>query len=238
MAFSVFRLDAIYTAPFGVPALALVGRVAELIHGAYRAFSDRYSFIRPEAFRALNSNILSEIGIGVSLLERRLEIQLRVDQFTVQATNLRHPYEIRFAQDCALLMHGFVESQIPEATIGTVNLRIASWLIMDGGTEQVTKVLNKVAKPARTTLDQKQFGDSVTVEYWTKVLLKDTHGGWQLTVGVEPSAIPDAHLYILRDYIFEPASWFDTPEKKMAFLESSTTAICSWLGIEPATEAP
>src|SRR5258708_2503286 len=71
MAFNVLRLDAIYTAPFGVPAPTLVGRVSEIINDLYRAFTSRYSFVRPDAFRALGSNTLSEVGVAIGFLDRR-----------------------------------------------------------------------------------------------------------------------------------------------------------------------
>jgi hypothetical protein len=236
MAFKVLRLDAIYTAPFGVPALTLVGRVSEIINDLYRTFTSRYSFVRPDAFRALGSNTLSEVGVAISFLDRRLEITLRVDQLSIYATNLRNPYEIRFAQDCALLMHSFINSHLSDVTMGVTNLRVASWLMMDGGKEEVSKILNKVAKPGRTTFDKKKLGAG-DIEYWVRIFLKNEKVGWQLSVGVEPSAISDTHLYILRDYIFDQTSEIDTAEKKMAFLESSALVICEWLGIEPAVEA-
>jgi hypothetical protein len=59
---------------------------------------------------------------------------------------------------------------------------------------------------------------------------------WQFTIGAEPSVVPEADLYIVRDYLFDQTSELDTAEKKMAFLESSGRAICDWLGIEPAVE--
>jgi hypothetical protein len=89
MAFTLFRVDAIYSAPFASPALELVGDIQRLIRAVYQAFADRYPGVPPSAFKALNSNTLSEVGLLISLLEGRLEITLRVDQFSVQATNLR-----------------------------------------------------------------------------------------------------------------------------------------------------
>jgi hypothetical protein len=236
MTFSVLRLDAIYTAPFAVPAIALVGNVSDAILGIYRIFADRYSFIRPDAFRALGSNTLSEIGIAIGLLDRRLEITLRVDQFIVQATDLRNPNEIRFVQDCALLVHDFLTKKLPDSTIGATNLRVASWLTLDGGTDEVSKILSRISKPARSTFNKNKLGAN-EIEYWAKLILKNEKAGWQLTVGVEPSAISEAQLYILRDYIFDQMSEIDTPEKKMAFLEFSGMSICEWLGIEPTIEA-
>jgi hypothetical protein len=165
MNFTLFRPDAVYTAPFSAPALALVGHIPDLILGLHRAFADRYPFIKPEAFRVINSNTLSEVGISIVLLDRRLEITLRVDQLAIQATLLKHPSEVAFAQDCALLMHDFIGKQLSEAAIGPVNLRIASWLSVDGGKAEISKLLSRVAKPARGGFNKNGL-DAEDSEYW------------------------------------------------------------------------
>jgi hypothetical protein len=235
MNFTLFRLDAVYTAPFSAPALTLVGHIPDLILGLYRAFADRYPFIKPEAFRAINSNTLSEVGISIVLLDRRLEITLRVDQLAIQATLLKHPHEVAFAQDCALLMHDFIGKQLSEATIGPISLGIASWLSLDGRKAEILKLINRVAKPARGGFDKNWLG-AEQVAYWPKLALSNKRAGWQFNISAEPSVVPEADLYILRHYLFEQTSELDTAEKKMAFLESSGRAICDWLGIEPAVE--
>jgi hypothetical protein len=235
MNFTLFRLDAVYTAPFSAPALALVGHIPDLILGLHRAFADRYPSIKTDAFRVINSNTLSEVGISIVLLDRRLEITLRVDQLAIQATLLKHPHEVAFAQDCALLMHDFINKQLSEATIGPINLRIASWLSVDGGRTEIPKLLARAAKPARGGFTKNGL-DAEEVEYWPKISVNNKTAGWQFTVGVEPSVVPEADLYIVRDYLFGQASEFDTAEKKMVFLESSGRAICDWLGIEPVAE--
>jgi hypothetical protein len=121
MAFTLFRVDTFYSAPFAPPALELVGEIPRLIRTVYQAFADRYPGVPVSAFKALSSNILSEVGISISLLEGRLEIALRVDQLLMQATNLRTPGETRFAQDCVLLMHDFINKSISQKQ-GSANL--------------------------------------------------------------------------------------------------------------------
>ena len=123
MAFTLVRADAIYTVPFASPALELLGSISDLIRGLYQMFADRYPDIPVGAFRALSSNNLSEVGLQVSLFDGRLELSMRVDQMSVLATNLRSPQETMFGQDCALLMHAFME-KTTTATQGAVTLRI------------------------------------------------------------------------------------------------------------------
>jgi len=229
MAFTLFRVDSTYSAPFVSPALELVGEIPRLIRAVYQAFADRYPGLPVSAFKALNSNTLSEVGLSISLLAGRLEITLRVDQFSVQATNLRTLEEVRSAQDCVLLMQDFItKSMTPKE--GVVNLRIASWLRVDGGKDELVKKLNQIAKPQRTTFNKARIG-AKTMEHSPKTIFRNEVSGWQLTVLAEPSLLPDADLYLYRDYQFLPGCEFDTIEKKLGFLETSSIAITEWLGI-------
>jgi hypothetical protein len=229
MAFTLFRVDATYSAPFASPALELVGDIQRLIRAVYQAFADRYPGVPPSAFKDLNSNTLSEVGLLISLLEGRLEITLRVDQFSVQATNLRTPEETRLAQDCVLLMQDFIKKSM-SAKEDAVNLRIASWLCIDGGKAEMMKKLNQIATPQSTTFDKARIGAEM-MEHFTKVNFRNEAAGWQLTVLAEPAALQDADLYLYRDYVFLPGGELDTSEKKLGFLETSSIAINEWLGI-------
>lgn len=229
MAFTLSRVDAIYAAPFASPALELVGDIPGLIRAVYQAFADRYPGVPISAFKALNSNTLSEVGLLISLLEGRLEITVRVDQFSVRATNLRTPEETRLAQDCVLLMQDFINKSMSPKE-GPVNLQIASWLRVDGGKDELVKKLNQIAKPQRTTFDKARIG-AETMEHFTKVNFRNEAAGWRLTVLAEPSVLPESDLYLYRDYLFLPGGELDTSEKKLAFLETSSIAINEWLGI-------
>ena len=228
MAFTLSRVDAIYSAPFTPPALELLREVPSLIRSVYQAFADRYPGLPVNAFKALSSNILSEVGISISLLEGRLEITLRVDQLMI-AMNLRNPEEMRFAQGCVLLMHDFMNKFIPREQ-DAVTLGIASWLRVDGGRQEMVRKLNQIAKPRRTTFNKARIG-AETIDHFTKVQFRNETAGWQLTVLAEPSASPDADLFIHQDYRFVPGGELDTSEKKLGFLETSSIAINEWLGI-------
>jgi hypothetical protein len=230
MAFTLSRVDAIYSAPFASPALELVGDIPRLIRAVYQAFADRYpGVVSVSAFNALNSNTLSEVGLLISLLQGRLAITLRVDQFYMQATNLSTAEETRFAQDCVLLMQDFMDKSTSRRE-GIVNLRIASWLRVDSGKDELMKKLNQIARPQRATFDKTRIG-AETMEHFTKFNFRNETAGWHLTLIVEPSALPNADLYIIRDYLFQPDGELGTSEKKLGFLETSSIAINEWLGI-------
>jgi hypothetical protein len=229
MAYTLVRTDAIYTVPFASPALELLGSIPDLIRGLYNTFADRYPGTPVGAFRALSSNNLAEVGLQVSLLDGRLEISVRVDQMSVQATNLRSPQETRFGQDCALLMHAFME-KTTAATEGSVSLRIASWLNVDVGKDGVTEILARAATPQRPPFDPKRIG-AERMEHFLKMTFQNLTAGWQLIFAAEPAAIPDANLFVLREYQFLPGGEFDSTEKRLGFLEMSSNAICEWLRI-------
>jgi len=234
MTFTLVRADAIYTVPFASPALELLGSIPDLIRGLYQMFADRYPGIPVVAFRALSSNNLSEVGLQVSLLDGRLEISIRVDQMSVQATNLRSPQETRFGQDCALLMHAFME-KTTAATEGAVSLRIASWLNVDVDKDGVAEILAQAATPQRAPFDPALIG-AERIDHFLRMTFQNLTAGWQLLFAAEPAAIPDANLYLMRDYQFLPGGEFDTTEKRLGFSEMSSKAICEWLGIGTLVE--
>jgi hypothetical protein len=216
MAFTLSRVDAIYSAPFAFPALELVGDIPHLIRAAYQAFADRYPGVVPvSAFNALSSNTLSEVGLLINLLQGRLTITLRVDQFYMQATNMRTAEETRFVQDCVLLMQDFMDKSTSRKE-GMVNLRIASWLRIDGDKDELVKKLNQIAGPQRATFDTARIG-AETMEHFTKCNFRNEAAGWYLTIIAEPSALPDADLYVMREYLFQPEGELDTSEKKLGF---------------------
>lgn len=192
-------------------------------------FSDRYAFIRPSALRALNSIALAEVGLAVTLLDGRLEIAIRVEQLNIQATNLRNSQELRFAQDCVMLTHALISETLSEATMPYINLRLAHWLTVDGGKDEVNKQFRRIAKPARSGLD-KNFLSAGSIEQWLRIMFKNDTVGWRLSISAEPSAMPDADLYVLRDYLFDTQLEMDTVEKRFSFAETSGKEIAEWLG--------
>jgi hypothetical protein len=234
MSFKLHRLDAQYEALFVAPALSLAGDVPRIIRGAFEAVVSRYPGVRTDAFRAVNSNTLSEVGIAISLLDKRLEITLRVDRLQVQGTNLRHA-EVAFSQDIVLLMHSFIDAALPETQGSFANLKIASWLNVEGGKKATEKALNTVARPAKSLFDKKLVG-AADLQYNAKFRLSNESQGWHIIVTAEFSAIEGADLYLFRDYAFTITPEFSTTEARLAFVQKSTVAIAEWLGIGPYDE--
>jgi hypothetical protein len=126
-------------------------------------------------------------------------------------------------------MQDFIKKSM-SAIEDAVNLRIASWLCIDGGKAEMMKKLNQIATPQSTTFDKARIGAEM-MEHFTKVNFRNEAAGWQLTVLAEPAALQDADLYLYRDYVFLPGGELDTSEKKLGFLETSSIAINEWLGI-------
>ena len=234
MSFKLHRLDAQYEALFLAPALSLAGDVPRIIRGAYEAVTSRYPGIRTDTFRAVNSNVLAELGIAISLLDKRLEITLRVDRLQVQGTYLR-PAEVTFAQDIVLLMHAFIDGALPETQGSYANLKIASWLNVEGGKKAADNALAAVAHPAKNIFDKKLVGAS-DLQHHAKFRLSNEAQGWHIMVTAEPSAIAEADLYLFRDYAFTVTPEMPTTEARMAFVQTSALSIAEWLGIAPYDE--
>ena len=68
---TVRRLDATYTASFVPPMLSLAGTIPDAMKVVYGTFVERYPDIRPDALRALNTNVLAEVGVSTNLLDDR-----------------------------------------------------------------------------------------------------------------------------------------------------------------------
>jgi hypothetical protein len=236
MAFTLVRADAIYTVPFASPALELLGDIPDHIRLLYQTFVDRYPGIPVNAFRALSSNNVSEVGLQVSLLDGRLEIAMRVDQMSVQATNIRNSGETSLGQDCALLMHAFME-KVTRVSEGLVSLRIASWLNVDVDKDGVAEILARVATPQRAPFDPALIG-AERMEHVLKMTFHNPTARWQFLFAAEPAALadPNANLYLMRDYQFIPGGELDTTEKRLGFVEMSSNALCEWLGIGTLVE--
>lgn len=135
---TVRRLDGTYTASFVPPMLSLAGTIPDAMKVVYGTFVERYPGIRPDALRALNTNVLAEVGVSINLLDNRIEILLRVDQIGVRAVNLRNDQEVRFVIDCILITHNAARKLAPTITIGInnnkcLNLDWRGWRSRPGG---------------------------------------------------------------------------------------------------------
>ena len=118
---TVRRLDGTYTASFVPPMLSLAGAIPDVMKVVYGTFVERYPGIRPDALRAINTNVLAEVGLSINLLDNRIEILLRVDQIGVRAVNLRNDQEVRFVVDCILITHSAARKLAPAITIGSTD---------------------------------------------------------------------------------------------------------------------
>jgi hypothetical protein len=228
---TVRRLDGTYTASFVPPMLSLVGAIPDVMKVAYGTFVERYPGIRPDALRAINTNVLAEVGVSVNLLDNRIEVLLRVDQIGVRAVNLRNDQEMRFVVDCILITHSVARKLAPTITVGSTIINVSTWIGVDGGPGQVEKILSTASRPSRPNLLRGASVGAKSVAFLPRVLLGNDQEGWQLTVGAEKSAIPEADLFVVRQYVFGPPMRYSDFEQQFAFIETSTTLISEWLGL-------
>lgn len=228
MRFGLHRLDAVYTVPFAPPLIDLVGEVPAFFRHIYSAFMTRYPVLTADAFRGLAANTFAEVGMQVVWLEGRLQLDIRADQMLGRATNLQRPEEARFAQDCVVLAHDAVAKFIPATKTGRGSIRLSTWLTVDGGRAWVDATLKKVAAP-RNGFDGRRVG-AEKLSYNPRLVLENERQGWRIAVVAEPSAVPNADLFLLRDYTLAPGL---SAEDQFRFVESTTLPILEWLGLEP-----
>lgn len=226
------RLDGTYTASFVPPMLSLAGTIPDAMKVVYGTFVERYPGIRPDALRALNTNVLAEVGISINLLDNRIESLLRVDQIGVRAVNLRNDQEVRFVVDCILITHGAARKLAPTITIGSAIINVSTWISVDGGPGQAEKILSAASRPSRSNFLKGASLGAKSVAFLPRVVLGNDQEGWQLTVAAEKSAIPEADLFMARQYVFGPPMRYSGFDEQFAFIQTSANIISEWLGLD------
>ena len=229
---TVRRLDGTYTASFVPPMLSLAGAIPDVMKVVYGTFVERYpGIVRPDALRAINTNVLAEVGLSINLLDNRIEILLRVDQIGVRAVNLRNDQEVRFVVDCILITHSAARKLAPAITIGSTIINVSTWIGVDGGAGQVEKILSTASRPSHPNLLRGASLGAKSVAFLPRVLLGNDQEGWQLTVAAEKSVIPEADLFVVRQYVFGPPMRYSDFEQQFAFIQTSSNLISEWLGL-------
>lgn len=226
------RLDGTYTAYLAPPMLALVGKIPDALKLAYSTFIERYPGIPTAAFRILNTNVLAEAGISVSLLDNRLEVVLRVDQISARTANLTNDDEIRFAVDCILIINNVARKFAPDTTVGVTSINISSWSSVTGGAAATQRILAGVTKPAKPHFLKKLLLDASRIDFLPNIVFENSEEKWRFTLSAEKSAIAQADLFVARKYEFLPGTRYNDFEQQFAFVQKTTSMICDWLGIE------
>jgi hypothetical protein len=227
---TVRRLDGTYTASFVPPMLPLVGDIPNLMKALYGTFVERYPGITLDAFRAISTNVLAEVGVSINLLDNRSEILLRVDQIGARAFNL-NDQEVRFVVDCILITHSAARKLAPAITIGSTIINVSTWIGVDGGAGQVEKILSTASRPSHPNLLRVGSLGANSVAFLPRVLLGNDQEGWQLTVAAEKSAIVGSDLFVAWRYVFTPPMRYSDFEQQFAFIQTSTNLISEWLGL-------
>lgn len=226
------RLDGTYTASFVPPMLSLAGAIPDVMKVVYGTFVERYpSIIRPDALRAINTNVLAEVGVSINLLDNRIEILLRVDKIVVRAVNLRNDQEANFVVDCILITHSAARKLAPAISIGSTTISVSTWMGVDGGAGQVEKILSTASRPSHPNLLRSASLGATSVAFLPRVRLGNDHEGWQLTVAAEGSAIPEADLFLIWQYNFGLPLRYADFEQQLAFIQTATSLISEWLGL-------
>jgi hypothetical protein len=227
---AVVRFDATYAMAFEPAFTSLVGAVPEFLVALYDAFHSRYpSIISVDVFRALNASSLAEVGVKITLLSGKINLEIRVDKMTLVALNLNSPDEISFARDSLYIARDVVAGRGDGFSAGRCDLRLATWLSVDGGALAGKDLLSKVVVPTRE-IDVSKLG-AEKVFYQPRVNVINEKNGWQLTALLEPSVVPGSDLFLIRDFAFFSGNSVGGAEQQFSLVENTTPAIFDWLGL-------
>ena len=226
------RLDADYTCRMRSPILALAGGLSDAIKTAYLAYSSRYPSVTVDSFRGLDSQVLAGVGMHINLLGGQVQVEIKVDQITVQARNLTNEGQVKFAQDAAVIAHDIARSIHPDSETGEGTLKVRTWNAIAGGQPIADQILKAAGTPVRPFLTTTPSLSNISVLHTPQVDISNNEAGWRLIVHLERSALESAHLFILRDYHFSAEGKYVSLDDRMSVVESTTKAIADWLGLE------
>jgi hypothetical protein len=232
MKVEMHRLDADYTCRMLSPILALAGGLPDAIKAAYRAYTSRYPTVTVDSFRGLDSQTLAGVGMHINLLGGQVQVEIKVDQITVQARNLTTEGQVKFAQDAAVIAHDIARSVQPDSETGEGTLKIRTWNAVAGGQPIADKILATAGTPSRPFFSMTPSLSNITVLHTPQVDIVNNETGWRLIVHMERSALESAHLFILRDYMFTADGKCTSFDDRISVIENTTKAITDWLGLE------
>jgi hypothetical protein len=106
----------------------------------------------------------------------------------------------------------------------------SSWLALDGGTEAVQKLLREYAMP-RSVIDPEQLGGQAA-SYGLRANVPNPSEKWDVQIVAEPSAIPQAHLFVQTNLSFQDGTSHHGIDEQILFTGHLVQKIFASLGID------
>jgi hypothetical protein len=231
---TVQRLDVSHELSFERPAFALARDTSEIIRVFYETIAPRYP-ITTEHIVVSASNTLSDLLIRISLFANAAALELRAERMTLRFSQVVGQQSLAIVKDTVILAHDALHKAVPNVRSANASFLIHAWLALDGASGAAQELLRDHATP-RSPIDPKQLG-AEDVTYTVRTNLQNPTEKWDAQIVAEPSAIPQAHLFIATNLSFRAGTKFDAIDQQIAFAEQLQSKIFCSLGIELKTSA-
>jgi hypothetical protein len=229
---TVQRLDVSHELSFRQPAFSLARDTSDIIRVFYETIAPRYQ-IKAEHIAVSASNILSDLLIRIGLFANAAALELRAERMILRFSQVVGQESLAIVKDTVILAHDALHKAVPGVRSANASFQINAWLVLDGASGAAQELLRDHATP-RTPIDPKRLG-AQDVTYTVRTNLQNLTEKWDVQIVAEPSAVPQAHLFIMTNLSFRAGTKFDTIDQQIAFAEQLAPKIFGSLGIKLKT---
>jgi hypothetical protein len=226
---AVQRLDISHELSFAQPAFALARNTPDIIQTFYETIAPRYP-IAVEHIAVSAANILSELLVRIGLFGNAAALELRAEKMILRFSQVVGQQSLAIVKDTVILAHDALHRAVPGVRSANASFVVNAWLALDGASEAAQELLRNHANP-RSPIDPKQLG-AQSVTYTVRTNFLNPSEKWDVQIVAEPSALPQAHLFILTTLSFRAGTKFDTIDQQISFAEQLVPKVLGSLGVK------
>jgi len=229
---TVQRLDVSHELFFAQPAFALARNTPDIIQIFYKTIAPRYP-IAVEHIAVSAANVLSELLIRIGLFGNAAALELRAEKMTLKFPQVVGEKSLKVVKDTVALAYDALHAAVPDVRTADASFAIHAWLALDRAIAGAQELLRDHANP-RSPIEPKQLGAQI-INYSIRTNVQNPSEKWDVQIVAEPSAIPQAHLFILSNLSFRAGTTYDSIDQQISFTEQLVPKIFGSLGIELKT---
>jgi hypothetical protein len=225
---TVQRLDVLHELSFQ-PAFVLARNASETLQNFYTIIAPRYAI--PVEHVAVNAaNILSEWFIRIGLFENLAALELRINKMTLRFPQSQAAEGVKAVKDVTMLAHDALRKAVPDVRSAQTAFSLSSWMALEGGTDAAQAFLRKRAMP-QSCIDPKQLGGE-NATYVLRVNVPNPTEMWTVQITAEPSALPQADLFLLVQLSFGHGTQYQGVDEQILFTERLVRKVLASLEID------
>jgi hypothetical protein len=228
---TVKRLDILHEILFAKPAFELARSAPEVLRIFYESISPRYQ-IPAEHMSVVASNVLSDLVIRLGLFQNTATLEIRPQKMLLLFTNIRDKESVQVIKDVLALAYDARQKVIPDAVAGTSRFLLHAWLSVEGGEAAARNALKKSAVPASAICPQTLGAEVVT--HHLKANVVNEADRWDMLIFGEPSAIPEAHIFVSVDISFRAGTTYSMLGSQIEFVEGILPKVFKSIDLEIA----